>query len=150
MLYYEIEKFFETETTEKLLEEYEPIFKDITNLEGKLLTRKITTVKDIDDNLGIATVLENKCLEVYVIADTFKTGEESRLKNKIINNAIKAKTKVNVSQAKEQASCEVQYLRRVRNLFQMYKDRALNIKIKLKASLYNNAGYTSEDKERQS
>lgn len=143
MLYYEIEKFFETETTAKLLSEYENIFTNITNIEGKLSSHKITTVKEIKDNLDEITVLENKCLAVYVIADTFKTGEESRLKHEII----KKQKKVNVSQAKETASNQVQYLRRVRNLFQMYKDRALNVKSTLKASYYNNTGYSSEDKE---
>jgi len=147
MLYYEIEKYFETGTTEALLEKYEKIFLNINAIEEKLSTHKITTANDIKDNLNEITVLENECLGVFIIADTFKTGEETRLKHEIIKRQISAKTKVNVSQAKEEASGQVQYLRRVRNLFQMYKDRALNTKTTLKASYYNNTGYKSEDKE---
>ena len=147
MLYYEIEKFFETKTTPQLLIEYEDIFKRITAIEQKLSSHKITTSKEIKDNIDEITVLENECLAVYVIADTFKTGEETRLKHEIIKRQMSAKTKVNVSQAKEEASGQVQYLRRVRNLFQMYRDRAMNVKTSLKASYYNNTGYKSEDKE---
>ena len=148
MLYYEIESYFENdEKTNQLLSEYEPIFLDITGIEDKLSNHEITTQNEIKNNLDIITCLENKCHAVYVVADTYKTGEESRLKHEEIRNMVSRKVKVNVSQAKESASSKVQYLRRVRNLFQMYKDRAMNIKATLKASYYNNKNYKSEDGE---
>lgn len=148
MLYYEIESYFsDPKKTDELLSLYEPIFMDITTIEEDLATHKITTVKEIKDSLNEITVLENKCSAVYVIADTYKTGEETRAKHSIIKKQVVANAKVNVSQAKEEASGEVQYLRRVRNIFQMYKDRAMNVKSTLKATYYNNAEYKSEDNE---
>lgn len=147
MLYYEIEKYFETETTPQLLIDCEHIFKRIKAIELNLKSHKITTSKEIKDNIDEITALENDCLDGWVIADTFKTGEETKLKHEVVKKQVSAKTKVNVSQAKEEASARVQYLRRVRNLFKMYKDDAMNIKTSLKASYYNNTGYKSEDKE---
>jgi len=148
MLHDEIESYFESkEKTEKLLSLYEPLFLDITGIEDKQRNAEITTVGEIEKYLDIITVLENKCFAVYVVADTYKTGEESRLKHLEIKKSVSDKVKVNVSQAKETASSEVQYLRRVRNLFQMYKDRALNVKTVLKAKYYNNKNYRSEDGE---
>ena len=148
MLYSEIEEYFESkEKTENLLREHESLFLDISGIEDKLRNAEITTPGEIEKYLDIVTVLENKCYAIYVVADTFKTGAETRAKHNTINNMVKDGKKVNVSQAKETASGEVQYLRRVRNLFQMYKDRALNLKGTLKAKYYNNTKYKSEDGE---
>jgi len=145
MLYNEIEEFFETkEKTEKLLSEYEPLFLDISGIEDKQRNAEITTPSEIEKYLDIITVLENKCHAVFVVADTYKTGAETRAKYGTIKKMVADKVKVNVSQAKETASGEVQYLRRVRNLFQMYKDRALNCKCTLKAKYYSNRTYKSE------
>lgn len=146
MNHMEIEAYFgDLEKTNLLLEQFKDIFSDIMTLETRLAERDINTVEEIKEGLYFVTSLENKCMAVYIVADTYKTGEESRLKNKKIQDKVKAKVKVNVSQCKEEASSEVQYLRRVRNIFQMYKDRAMNIKSTLKASYYNNKEYKSEN-----
>lgn len=148
MLYSEIEEYFESkEKTEDLLREHESLFLEISGIEDKQRNAEITTPGEIEKYLDIVTVLENKCYAVYVVADTFKTGAETRAKYGTIKKMVADKVKVNVSQAKETASGEVQYLRRVRNLFQMYKDRALNVKMSLRSKFYNNKNYKSEDGE---
>ena len=148
MLYGEIEEYFESkEKTEDLLRVNESLFLEISAIEDKQRNAEITTPGEIEKYLDIVTVLENKCFAIYVVADTYKTGAETRAKYGTITKMEKDGKKVNVSQAKEIASGEVQYLRRVRNLFQMYKDRALNIKTTLKAKYYNNKSYKSEDGE---
>jgi len=148
MLYNDIEAYFcSKEKTEDLLHEHEDLFLNISGIEDKLRNAEITTMGEIEKYLDIITVLENKCYAIYVVADTFKTGAETRAKYSNIKKMVDAKTKVNVSQATATASGEVQYLRRVRNLFQMYRDRALNVKTTLKAKYYNNGSYKSEDGE---
>jgi hypothetical protein len=143
----EIESYFTSkEGTEQLLGAFETTFLDIMTIEDKLEKREIISSTEVRDALNIITTLENRCNGVYIVADTYKTGEETAVKNRLIQNAVKRNIKPNISQCKEEASGEVQYLRRVRNIFQMYKDRAMNIKSTLKASYYNNKEYETEDK----
>jgi hypothetical protein len=98
MLHDEIESYFESkEKTEELLAQYESLFLDITAIEDKQRNAEITTPGEIEKYLDIITVLENKCYAVYVVADTYKTGEESRLKHLEIKKSVADKVKVNVS-----------------------------------------------------
>jgi hypothetical protein len=144
----EIEGYFTSkEGTEQLLGAFETTFLDIMAIEDKLEQRAILSLSDVRDAMNTITVLENRCNGVYIVADTYKTGEETAVKNRLIQKAVKSNLKPNISQCKEEASGEVQYLRRVRNIFQMYKDRAMNIKSTLKASYYNNKEYEGETKE---
>ena len=125
MLYNEIENYFETkEQTDELLSMYEPIFLDIDEIDEKLKNGEVNTIEELDELIGKLSGLGNKCSMVAILANVHKTGEQGRVQYAKIQETEKDGKKPNMSQIKEEASCEVQFLRRVREIFDAYTQRA--------------------------
>ena len=124
MNFNEIEGYFkDKESTNNLLKMYETIFIDIDEVDQDSRENKIETEMQINEVISRLTSYANQCSRVAEIADTFKTGEQARL----VYSKIKAwekKTKPNMTQLKAEATDEVHYLRRVRNLFRTYAESA--------------------------
>ena len=122
MIYKEIESYFESkEKTEQLLEMHETLFLDVDLIDEQSKNNEIETEAVIDKIISQLTSIANVCSRISTIADTYKTGEQSRLEYTKIQNADK---KINMTQVKAEASYEVHYLRRVRNLFNSYAESA--------------------------
>ena len=125
MLYSEIESYFENENKiNELLALYEPIFIDIDEIDEQLRNNEIQTMDQLDELIGKLSGLGNKCDMVATLADVHKIGEQGRLQYAKIQDLENAGKKPNMSQVKEEASYEVQYLRRVREIFRAYTQRA--------------------------
>lgn len=124
MNYNEIEHHFkDKKSTEELLEMYETVFIDIDTIDEKGRNNQIETEMEINKVISQLTSFANQCSRVADIADTYKTGEQARLVYEKIQNWEK-KTKPNMTQLKAEASEEIHYLRRVRNLFRTYAESA--------------------------
>lgn len=134
MIYKEIETYFESkEKTEELLNMYEPMFLDIGIIDEKSKNNEIETEEDINKVISQLTSMANVCSRISAIADTYKTGEQARLEYTKIQNA---ESKINMTQVKSEASYEVHYLRRVRNLFTTYAESAGRALSTYKAKLF--------------
>jgi hypothetical protein len=125
MLYSEIEQFFEDEATvNDLLTQYEPIFIDIDEIDDTLKDNQVNTMEEVDALIGKLSGLANKCEMVAELAETNKKSLEGKITFKKIQECEKDKKKPNMSQIKEEVSNEVQFIRRVRNIFKAYTQRA--------------------------
>lgn len=119
MNYKEIENRFKDETTiETLLMDYEETFK-IVDEDAMNLQQGNITPGEVEDLLKRQTGIYMRLNIIAEIADTTKKKEEGRLTYEKIQNAEK---KPVMTQVSAEVSHEVQYLRRVRNLFQAYRN----------------------------
>lgn len=134
MIYKEIESYFTSkEKTEQLLTMHETLFLDIDLIDEQSKNNEIETEEDIDKIISQLNSMANVCSRISAIAGTYKTGEQTRLEYTTIQNADK---KINMTQVKAEASCEVHYLRRVRNLFNTYAESAGRALSTYKAKLF--------------
>jgi hypothetical protein len=148
MLYRDIEAYFESkEKTDELLEMYETTFMDIDDIDEKSRNNQIETADAIDKIISQLNSYANMCDFIGDIAGTYKTGMQHKCEQQRINDAIKENTKPNMSQITSQASNDVQFLRRVRNLFQAYAKRAGRALSTYKAKLTYRKTYNYQDKE---
>jgi hypothetical protein len=148
MLYKDIESYFTSEEkTNELLEQYETIFLDIDEIDEKSRNNEIETAEEIDKVISRLNGYANIMDFIGDIAGTYKTGLQSICEQKRINEAVKGNTKPNMTQITSQASADVQFLRRVRNLFQAYAKRAGRALSTYKAKLAyrKNYSYTKDD-----
>jgi len=145
MIYKEIESYFESkEKTEKLLTMYEPTFLDIDLIDEKSKNNEIESEENINKIISQLNSMANVCSRISSIAGTYKTGEQTRLEYTKIQNADK---KVNMTQLKAEASYEVHYLRRVRNLFNTYAESAGRALSTYKAKLFYTRKQTPKEEE---
>lgn len=125
MLYSEIENHFKTEEgADELLSMYESTFIDIDDIDERLKNGEVNTVEELDSLIGKLSGLGNKCDMVAQLAESYKVGEQGKIQYNKIQKIEADNKKPNMSQLKEEASHEVQFLRRVRNIFKVYTQRA--------------------------
>jgi len=125
MNYKEIESyFFSDKKCEELLEKYEAQFLQVDMIGEKLSDGQVTTQEEIDAILGEATGLSMILNTVAELADTAKMREEGRLAFQKKLELGKKNEKIVQTQIDAEVSNEVQFLRRVRNIFVAYRDNA--------------------------
>ena len=125
MQYKEIETYFMSEEgSEELLEAYAPQFNNVQEIADKLINGQIMTQEEIEQNLDKLTGLYMALNIVTEIAETAKKQEEGK------RNFIRVKEFEDAGKKPVQNAIDklvfgdVQYLRRVRNLFQAYRGSA--------------------------
>lgn len=122
MLHSEIEPYFETiEKTNELIALHEAFFIDIDEIDERLRNGEVNDREEIDALIGKLSGLANKCEIVAELADSNKKGQEGILETAKIQQC---DSKPNMSQISREVSHEVQFIRRVRDIFRAYTKRA--------------------------
>lgn len=125
MNYTQIENYFSNEKKcEELLSEYETLFMEVDMIAEKLANGEVENDQDIKEALAKTTGLYMQLNIVTEIANTTKFKEEGRLNFVKVKELEDEGKKVVQAQLDKQISHEVQYLRRVRNIFKAYRDSA--------------------------
>lgn len=125
MDYKSIEAYFlSEESVAELLELYSTQFNQVQEIADKLIGGQIMTQEEIEENLDKLTGLYMSLNIVSEIAETAKKDEEGKRNFSRIQE-FEAKKKKPVQNAIDKLVFgDVQYLRRVRNLFQAYRGSA--------------------------
>lgn len=125
MNYIEIESYFEDEKKcEELLKEYEIQFTEVDMIAEKLINGDVETEQEIKETLMKLTGLYMTLNIVAEIADTAKVSEEGRSNFARVKEYEDQGKKPIQTQIDKQVSADVQFLRRVRNIFAAYRDSA--------------------------
>ncbi len=125
MDYKTIESYFMSEEgVGELLELYSPQFNNVQEIADKLINGQITTQEEIEKNLDKLTGLYMTLNIVTEIAETVKKDEEGKKNFTRIQEFETAKKKPVQSAIDKLVFADVQYLRRVRNIFQAYRGSA--------------------------
>ena len=125
MNYKTIESYFMSEEgVQELLDLYTPQFNEVQEIADKLISGQIMTKEEIDLSLSKITGLYMTLNIVTVIADTAKKQEEGKRNFQRIQEFETAKKKPVQSAIDKLVFSDVQYLRRVRNIFQAYRGSA--------------------------
>lgn len=120
-----IENYFSSEKKcEELLSEYETLFMEVDMIAEKLANGEVENDQDIKEALAKTTGLYMQLNIVTEIANTTKSKEEGRLNFVKVKELEDDNKKVVQAQLDKQISHEVQYLRRLRNIFKAYRDSA--------------------------
>ena len=125
MQYKEIETYFlSQEGSEELLEVYAPQFNQVQEIADKLISGQIITQEEIEQNLDKLTGLYMTLNIVSELAETAKKQEEGRKNFERVKEAEKEGKKPVQNAIDKLVFGDVQYLRRVRNIFQAYRGSA--------------------------
>ena len=125
MDYKTIESYFMSEEgCQELLDLYTPQFNQVQEIADKLISGEILTQEEIEKNLDKLTGLYMTLNIVAEIAETSKKHVEGDRNFVRIQEFEKANKKPVQSAIDKLVFGDVQYLRRVRNLFQAYRGSA--------------------------
>lgn len=125
MDYKTIENYFISEEgSEELVELYAPQFNKVQEIADNLISGKIMTKDEIDKSLAEITGLYMTLNIVTGLAETAKKDEEGKRNFARIQECEAAKKKPVQSAIDKLVSTDVQYLRRIRNIFQAYRGSA--------------------------
>jgi len=125
MQYKEIESYFMSEEgSEELLESYAPQFNQVQEIADQLMSGQIMTKEEIDKCLAEITGLYMTLNIVATLADTAKKQEEGKRNFARIQEFEAEKKKPVQSAIDKLVFADVQYLRRIRNIFQAYRGSA--------------------------
>ncbi len=123
MLPSQIEKYFESnESMLKLLKDYESAFEKVVYYQNLFKDNVISTPVDTDTAMKILGGLYSSLNSVTVAADTEKKNKEAQLYNEIVINLGKTQDKIINAVIEKEVSEKVQPIRRIRNIFQTYRD----------------------------
>lgn len=123
MTYKEIESYFKNEKKlEELLEIYSSKFELVEKDADCLINNDIFTQEEIENILSRETGIYMQLNIVTEIAETFKKKEEGRLNFQKVKECEKAGNKIVQTQIDKEISHDVQYLRRIRNLLNAYRN----------------------------
>lgn len=121
MQYKEIESYFLSEEgIEELLEIYSSQFNQVQEIADSLMNGGMTTQEEIEQMLDKITGLYMSLNIVREIASDQKKDFEGKENFKIIQERTAKKDKVVQNQVDAQVSANVQFIRRVRDIFQAY------------------------------
>lgn len=125
MDYKNIEAYFlSEESVAELLELYNTQFNQVQEIADKLIGGQIMTQEEIEENLDKLTGLYMSLNIVAEIAETAKKDEEGKRNFSRIKEFETAGKKPVQNAIDKLVFGDVQYLRRVRNLFQAYRGSA--------------------------
>lgn len=125
MNYTDIETYFlSTEGCQELLDLYSSQFNQVQEIADKLINGQVMTMEEIDKNLSEITGLYMTLNIVAGIAETAKKKEEGIKNFARIKEFEDAKKKPIQNAIDKLVFGDVQYLRRVRNIFQAYRGSA--------------------------
>jgi len=125
MIYKDIEKYFKDEKgLEQLLLKYKEVFEKINYYEGLFKDGILSTPNETDDAMKQLGSIYSTLNVVATIADTQKKNIEDKYFVDLRNKKIKKKKgdKVIAAVLDKESSVHVALYRRVRNIFQAYRD----------------------------